>query len=283
MKYCFSIFIVLILSACKTKESADKQFINQEEDTLNTKLIYSLHYTNPRELDSCLVSLFCNDFDYRQDRAVFDSLLRKHLTDTVTYYNTLDSLQEQLPILIFQAPDSSFKIYSYSYGVGSQSFCRQYIQYKDTLGNITYKPFYLFGEEGELTCNWSNPMIHEVHPFIYQERYYYILFLNKVYSNIQANSYIAITTFNNGEPEYYTQFFPKEYQDNFCIDITDIPALSGDLNDITPWSSCELHYEPLTYTISYKECDNWQDTLAVVTKVRWKLQLSKKGKNKFHQ
>lgn len=271
MKYYFIIFIVLILSACKTKESADKQFINQEEDTLNTKLIYSLHYTNPRELDSCLVSLFCNDFDYRQDRAVFDSLLRKHLTDTVTYYNTLDSLQKQLPILIFQAPDSSFKIYSYSYGTGTQLFYRQYIQYKDTLGNITYKPFYLFGEEGELTCNLSNPMIYEVYPFIYQKKYYNLLLLHKTYSSCEGCNYIAIAIFNNGEPEYYSQFFPKEYQDNFCIEIYGM------------WLSCELNYEPTTHTISYKECSNWHDTLAVVTKVSWKLQLSKKGKNKFYQ
>ena len=212
----------------------------ENEDKINYIMKSPVVYDDAKQADQNLSALFSHsDMDYTNndgDKSYFDYVLRLYLQVPATFYNDLDSLKTKM--LIYSAPDRSFKIYSFRVGGGTQDFYKQYIQYRNADGKITYKPFYLFGIEGEKTANLSNPIIYDVYPFISKGQWHYLLLMEKKYSNTDIVSYITVATFKNGTPEYHADFFPKKYRTDFCIEI---------------WHASELKYNPLTYEISYKE------------------------------
>ena len=214
---------------------------------------------NVKQMDNYLATLFINEEEFFEyDMRNFDTLLRLCLHNPATFYHELDSLKKCM--FIYTAPDKSFKIYSFTHGGGTQKFYKQYIQYKDSQGKVVFRPFYLFGLEGEDQRDPKNPKIYDIYPLLVNGTTYYLLLMKKVYSNTDAVSYIAIATFKNGTPEYHPEFFPKEFSKFFCIDIFD-----------TPWGTSDLHYNPRNQEISYKESGNWRDTLEDIRSYRWKL------------
>ncbi len=215
----------------------------QDKGSLSkAKEIDRLLYSTKLQIDTA----WTTDRDYSN----FDSLFRTYLREPATFYYRLDSLETIKNdnyagrIITYAAPDKSFKLWAYVDGGGSQSFYKNYIQFHKADGSVDFEPFYFFGIEGEAPRSWSNPIIYEVHPFIYEGINYYILLMKKVYCGTDVCNYLAIARFEDGQPIYYTSFLPKEFQEQGYIEVQN-----------TAWNQAKFSFNPKTMELSYREYD----------------------------
>ncbi len=231
---------LLLLIIPLTLSAQDKGSLSKakeiDKQLFSTKLQIDTAWTTDRD--------YCN----------FDSLFRTYLREPATFYYRLDSLETIKNdnyagrIITYTAPDKSFKLWAYVDGGGTQSFYKNYIQYRKSNGSVDFEPFYFFGIEGESSRSWSNPIVYEIHTFRHDGINYYILLMEKAYCGTDVRNYLAIARFENGKPIYYSSFLPKEFQEQGYIEVQN-----------TAWNQAKFSFNSTTMELSYREYDSVDD------------------------
>ena len=180
-------------------------------------------YKSIKKIDEELSRLFKERRDtwdesiYAWLQPLADNRLQYHLNNPLTFSNRMPSLDSLIDIIY--TPDGKYKFYSYEINsFGTMSHHKTYLQYRNNVGKITYKPW-----PKNLRVETARN-IKRVWQFNYAGNNYYVI---KSYRKGYSSGWyfcMEIVTIKNGETTFHTEFYPKgkyEVPENDICEILD--------------------------------------------------------------
>jgi len=194
---------------------------------------------------------------------LFKKRLEYHLSNPITFEHNING-DDYFPFEIAQSPDKKYKIYSLRLDDSNATIV--YIQYKNDLGQVVYKP--LFENAENKSINYT-----DIYQFKYKNENYYVLLSYELSVGGWTTDiayHIEVATFQNGVPTFHKKFFPKgkpcSYDENSSLICYENPFDT---------IRADVKYNPKTKTISYTYYHYDKNNKKIYQRESWSLVMPK--------